>query len=281
MHTQYLTAETETTFQLPDSLAFTPFLHGLAQAAAMAALKQSVSVLPLPLSLEIMDFSLDFSTPHTDTLHMRTSLKAICNQPLMPLVNIAAAAAASVVCSSLPSASWVSTQAASGKKHMKPPRYAAKTAVVVCSDSVSAGHKEDIAGKTAISMLEQWGIETSLYAIIPDDAPAITNALQQAVTSDIELLLYVGGTGLSPRDITPEIITPLLDRTIPGVMEAARQFGQKRTPYAMLSRGVAGFKGKTLVITLPGSTKGATETLEALFPWLLHIFDVAKSMRHD
>ncbi|MEJ0103682.1 MAG: bifunctional molybdenum cofactor biosynthesis protein MoaC/MoaB [Bacteroidota bacterium] len=156
-----------------------------------------------------------------------------------------------------------------------------KCAVIVCSDSVSKGTKEDSAGKAVVAKLEKLKLTVSFHDIIPDDFSTIQARAKQLSDDGYNLLLFVGGTGLSPRDITPDAIRPLLDREIPGIMEAARNYGQQRTPYAMLSRGIAGFIKNTLIITLPGSTRGAGETVDALFPYMLHVFHVAKGMRHD
>ncbi len=95
-----------------------------------------------------------------------------------------------------------------------------------------------------------------------------------------QLLIFTGGTGLSPRDVTPDAVETLIEKPIAGIMETARRYGQERMPYAMLSRGVAGFVGETLVLTLPGSQKGAEETIDAVFPQVLHLFKVKKGERH-
>lgn len=161
------------------------------------------------------------------------------------------------------------------------PRREVTAAVIACSDSISAGKKQDKAGKAIIAILEKYDIKITEYSIIPDEQEIITAKVEQLCQPGLDLLIFTGGTGLSPRDVTPEAVAPLLDREVPGIMEAARTYGQERMPYAMVSRGVAGFRDKTLVITTPGSTRGAEETMEALFPYVLHLFRVADGARHS
>jgi cyclic pyranopterin phosphate synthase len=156
-----------------------------------------------------------------------------------------------------------------------------RCAVIVCSDGISAGVRQDTSGKTIVEKLKQLNLSVGQYEIIPDEFSVIQEKVKQLSEQRYNLVLFTGGTGLSPRDITPDAIAPLLDREIPGIMEAARNYGQQRTPFAMLSRGVAGFLKNTLVITLPGSPAGAAETVDALFPYVLHVFRVAKGLRHD
>ncbi len=156
-----------------------------------------------------------------------------------------------------------------------------KAAVIVCSDTISAGQKEDKAGKAIIQKLEGMSVEIVDYKIIPDEKDAIEGAALGHVAKETDLIIFTGGTGLSKRDITPEAIQPLLDREIPGIEEAIRNYGQERMPYAMLSRSVVGTKNESLIMALPGSTSGAKESMDAVFPAVLHLFRIFKGARHE
>lgn len=158
---------------------------------------------------------------------------------------------------------------------------APRAAVLVISDSVSAGKKKDSAGAAIMERLKKLGVEVAAHAILPDEPDQIAAQVKAWAAQGFDLILTTGGTGLSPRDRTPEAIAPILDREVPGIMEAARSYGQARMPLAMMSRGIAGMIGRTLVITLPGSTRGAQETMDALFPFVLHVVRVQEfAFRH-
>ena len=170
------------------------------------------------------------------------------------------------------------------KKGGKSERFKLKASVsgsvTVCSDTVSKGEKKDRAGKEVIKSLENWDIKVVNNSIIPDEIDEIQAQLKKQIEAKISLIIFVGGTGLSPRDQTPEAITPLIDKRIPGMEEAIRKYGQDRTSYAALSRSVVGMARTSLVMSLPGSTKGAVESLNAVFPEALHLFDIIKGAQH-
>jgi cyclic pyranopterin monophosphate synthase len=156
-----------------------------------------------------------------------------------------------------------------------------KVAVITCSDSVSKGLNEDKSGEVIVRRLEKHKLKVECREAIPDEFDVIQNKAKQLLADGFQLIIFTGGTGLSLRDVTPDAIRPLIERDVPGVMEAARNYGQQRTPYAMLSRGVAGFAGEALMITLPGSPRGAEESMDAVFPYILHVFRVREGVRHN
>ena len=156
-----------------------------------------------------------------------------------------------------------------------------EAAVVVCSDTISKGQKEDKAGKAIINKLESYHVGINDYCIIPDEIKSIQEKVISYTESDVDLVIFSGGTGLSKRDVTPEALENLIERRIPGIEEAIRAYGQQRTPYSMLSRSVVGTIGNTFVLALPGSTNGAKESMDAVFPAVLHVFGILKGARHD
>lgn len=144
--------------------------------------------------------------------------------------------------------------------------------VITCSEVVMSGKKEDTAGKAILEKLKKHEINIADYVIISDDKDVIQEKVKKYCNDKIDILIITGGTGLTNRDITPEAIRPMLDIEIEGIAEAMRSYGQNRIAYAMFSRSVAGMIGKTLVLALPGSTRGAVESMDAIFPAVLHIF---------
>ena len=146
-----------------------------------------------------------------------------------------------------------------------------KAAVIVVSDSVSRRKRHDRSGKLAIERLKSDGFEVLDYRVVPDDLGKIESSLINACdTLKVDLALTCGGTGLGPRDTTPEATRNVIEKEVTGISEALRTYGQKRTPMSMLSRGVAGVRGKTIIVNLPGSVKAVSESLDALIPGILH-----------
>lgn len=145
-------------------------------------------------------------------------------------------------------------------------------AVLVTSDSVHAGEKEDRSGSLLRERLGEEGFAVEEYEVLPDDPERIEARLRELCDGGIDLVATTGGTGPGPRDYTVEATRRVLDREIPGVAEAMRSFGQRRTPYAMFSRGLVGQRGRCLIVNFPGSSSGAREGLDALFPGLHHFF---------
>jgi molybdenum cofactor biosynthesis protein MoaC len=156
-----------------------------------------------------------------------------------------------------------------------------RVALVTCSDSVSKGMHADISGDVVEQHLQKHKLSVEHRLAIADEFDVIQSTAKQLIDEGFQLILFTGGTGLSSRDVTPDAIRPLIEREVPGVMEAARNYGQQRTPYAMLSRGIAGFAGDALLITLPGSPRGVDESMAAIFPYILHVFRVKEGVRHD
>ena len=156
-----------------------------------------------------------------------------------------------------------------------------KAAVIVTSDGTFAGKREDRSGVLIKNFLEEMGVNIGEYLILPDEESKIRSALLTLFEKQYDLVLTTGGTGLGPRDVTVEATKAVIDREIPGIAETARNYGQQRTPYAMLSRGIAGLKGSMLIINLPGSSKGVSESLHALFPAVLHSYGMMEGFGHD
>ncbi len=142
--------------------------------------------------------------------------------------------------------------------------------VVTVSDGAFHGRREDRSGTALVALLKSAGFQADGPEVVPDEVERISEAVMTAVARGVDLVVATGGTGLGPRDVTPQAIAALVDYEVAGIGEAMRREGAKSTPMAVLSRSLAGVRGRTLVISVPGSPKGATESLQAVLPIVGH-----------
>jgi molybdenum cofactor synthesis domain-containing protein len=155
-------------------------------------------------------------------------------------------------------------------------------AVVTVSDKGHAGLREDVSGPLLAALLEQAGVTVVAQSIVPDEVDAIQRVLLALVhLSNVDVVVTTGGTGPTPRDITPEATLSVIDRELPGLCEVLRLEGYRNTPLASLSRGISGIRARTLIVNLPGSPKAVREGVQVLIPILPHAVRMARGVDTD
>lgn len=157
-----------------------------------------------------------------------------------------------------------------------------RAGVLTISDKASRGERVDTSGAAIAELLSTIGASIERTDVVPDEAPQISDTLRSwADSGELDLIITTGGTGLSPRDVTPEATTEVIERPAPGLGELMRSEGLKHTPMAALSRGVAGVRGRCLIVNLPGSEKGVRESLTAVIDILPHAVEILRDRVGD
>ena len=260
----------------------------VAKVAAIQAAKNASQIIPYchPIPLDFVGCSFEIGE---GTITVSTEVKAIFKTGVEMEALTAASVAALTLYDMLKPVDETMTisdvrlvEKRGGKTDFASPAgVKLRVAVVVMSDSVASGAKKDTSGRHIEERLRASGLDIVEYKVVPDDRKTIEEVLvRYADELKLDLVITTGGTGLSATDVTPEAMAAIVDKEIPGIVEAARVFGQERTPLAMLSRAKAGVRGSTMIVNLPGSRKAVEESLDAILPGLLHGFRMMRGEGH-
>ncbi|MBI1804289.1 MAG: bifunctional molybdenum cofactor biosynthesis protein MoaC/MoaB [Ignavibacteriae bacterium] len=261
---------------------------GVAKVAGIQSAKNTSLLIPychqVPLDFIGVDIELG-----ADAITVTTTVKAIWKTGVEMEALVAASTSAlalydmlKIIDSGMEIVSVRLVEKKGGKSSIKESGEGLTAAVLVLSDSVSGGRTEDQSGKVLVEKLKALRIHVSRFKILPDDCGTIEKELKNLADNEkVDLIVTTGGTGISPRDVTPEATLTVIERRLEGVEETLRNFGQNRLPTAMLSRVVVGIRGKSLIVNLPGSKGGVEDGMNAIFPSILHTFRMMKGEGHD
>jgi len=261
---------------------------GVARVAGIQAAKNTSLLIPychqVPLDYVSVEFALEKSS-----IAITAQVKAIWKTGVEMEALVAASAAAltlydmlKIIDESMEVVSIRLLEKTGGKSQIKESGEGLKAAVLVSSDSVSAGRKRDLSGKVLVERLKGFKVQVASYGVLPDDGGQIEDELKRLADKvKVDLIVTTGGTGIGPRDVTPEATRRVIEREVEGVEEALRSYGQDRTPFSMLSRGVVGIRGRTLIINLPGSQKGVEDGIAAVFPAIFHTLRMIRGEGHE
>lgn len=263
----------------------------VARVAAIQAAKNTSQIIPychpLPIDYVRVDFMMD-----EDAIEIETTVKAIYKTGVeMEALTAASVAALTIydmtkMVDDLMQIESVTLLSKTGGKSdyaesAENKNRKLKAAILTLSDTISRGKGEDISGKLLVEGLEEQGFEIIEHSVLPDDESEIVPAVRR-ICDDLkaDLLLTTGGTGVSPRDNTPEALKRLIERELPGIAEAIRAYGQERNSFSMLSRGIAGIRQNTIIVSLPGSQGAVKDGMKVLFPAIKHAFKMLEGQGH-
>jgi molybdenum cofactor biosynthesis protein MoaC len=261
---------------------------GVAKVAAIQAAKNTSVLIPychqVPLDFVGVNIQLE-----KHSIVISTEVKAVWKTGVEMEALVAASAAAltlydmlKIIDEEMEIQSVLLVEKKGGKSNLLQNGKGLTAAVLVMSDSVSKKTSEDISGKIIVERLKGLKLNVRYYKVLPDEQSVLEKELiTLSDTQHVDLIITTGGTGMSPRDVTPEATIAVVDRRMEGVEETLRSFGQHRVPTAMLSRGVVGVRGTTLIINFPGSRSAAEDGINAVFPAILHTFRMMRGEKHS